>query len=87
MPLDQGWQKITNQMRERGAPRSDIQQVIKDQYPKTEPARAGRTYNGVVLNQDADRTIQRTATDKLIIHETEKLDGLEQGDQSHGAGK
>lgn len=47
--LDQGWQKITDQMRERGAPRSDIQQVIKDQYPKTEPARAGRTYNGVVV--------------------------------------
>lgn len=78
--LDQGWQKITDQMRERGAPRSDIQQVIKDQYPKTEPARAGRTYNGVVVNRDEDRTIQRTATGKLIIHETDKLDGLEQGD-------
>lgn len=78
--LDQSWQKITDQMRERGAPRSDIQQVIKDQYPQTEPARAGRTYKGVVVNQDADRTIQRTSTGKLIIHETEKLDGLEQGD-------
>jgi hypothetical protein len=46
---------------------------IADRYNDAEVPRAGRTYTGTILNHGEDTTVQKTATGKLIVHQTENV--------------
>lgn len=53
---------------------------IVDRYQQSEIPKPGRTYEGVIMSRGEDTTLQKTATGKFIVHETENLRQLKASD-------
>lgn len=53
---------------------------IVDSYQQSEIPKPGRTYEGVIMSRGEDTTLQKTATGKFVVHETENLRQLKATD-------